>query len=279
MMKARDRVLKTRWVGVDELIVAPYYPDLFPVPRDLSGLRRSFERRGYRPEYPVVVRARGDIEGGFEIVCGVGRHAVARERGMHRVPVLVRRFDGDGAARAYAIEDNLFNPTAASSRLSLAHMIVLARALKGCGVEPTPRQIWEAAGVSPLTYWRADGSLGQSLGRVLTAHPELQELDFSRQVAEIIRNDLAPQLTRLFAGDMEINTFHKAQGRRARPARRVQGKASKARKGGVRGRDPVTVIVKSNKPDSEAPTAPKTPKRKKPLKNDSNLSLLDLLPS
>ena len=79
MLKARDRVLKTRWVGVDELIVAPYYPDLFPLPRDWSGLRQSFERHGYRPEYPVVVRARGVVEGDFEIVCGVGRHAVARD--------------------------------------------------------------------------------------------------------------------------------------------------------------------------------------------------------
>lgn len=279
MMKARDRVLKTRWVGVEELAAAPYYPDLFPVPRDLSGLRHSFERHGYRPEYPVVVRARGEAGGRFEIVCGVGRHAVAHERGMRRLPVLVRRFDGDAAARAYAIEDNLFNPTVASSRLSLAHMIVLARALRECGVEPTPRQIWEAAGVSPSTYWRADGSLGRSLEQVLSAHPELQELDFARQVAEIIRRDLAPQLTRLFAGDVEVNTYHRAQSRSTRPARRVEGQASKSRKGGVRVRVPDIIPVKSNKPDGAAPTAAKTPKRKKPAKNDSNLSLLDLLPS
>ena len=194
------------------------------------------------------------------------------------MPVVVQRFGSEHEARAYAIEDNLFNP-AASSRPSLVHMIVLARALNECGVECTPWQIWEAAGVSPSTYWRADGSLGRSLGQVLSAHPELQGLDFSRQVAEIIRNDLAPQLTRLFAGDVEINTYHKAQGRSARPARRVEGKASKARKGEVRGRDPETVIVKSNNPDGEVPTAAKTPKRKKPAKNDSNLSLLDLLPS
>lgn len=277
-MKARDRVLKTQWVGVDDLIVASYYPDLYPLPRDLSGLRQSFERHGYRPEYPIVVRARGGTEGAFEIVCGVRRHAVARERRMYRVPVVVGRFEDDAQARAYAIEDNLFNP-AASSRPSLAHMIVLAGALKGCGVECTPRQIWEAAGVSPSTYWRADGSLGQSIGQVLSDHPELQGLDFSRQVAEIIRNDLAPQLTRVFAGDVEVNTFHKAQGRSARLARRIRGKASKTRKGGVHGRDSETVIVKSNKPDGQAPTAAKTPKRKKPVKNDSNLSLLDLLPS
>jgi hypothetical protein len=80
MMKARDRVLKARWVGVDELAPAPFHADLFPLPRDLSALRRSFERHGYRAEYPLAVRARGGTAGGLEIVCGVGRHTVARAR-------------------------------------------------------------------------------------------------------------------------------------------------------------------------------------------------------
>jgi hypothetical protein len=278
MMKARDRVLKTRWVSVDELIVAPYYPDLFPLPRDLSGLRQSFERHGYRPEYPVVVRARGGTEGGFEIICGVGRHAVARERGMYRVPVVVRRFDDDDSARAYAIEDNLFH-AAASSRPSLTHMIMLARALRECCVVCTPRQIWEAAGVSPSTYWRAEGSLSRSLGQILLAHPELQGFDFSRQVAEIIRKDLVPQFTRLFAGDVEINTFHRAQGRRARTARRVESKASKSQTGRARGRALEDVPAKSSKSTRKSPTSAKKPGQKKYEKNDSNLSLLDLLPS
>ena len=279
MMKARDRVLKTRWVGVDELTVAPYYPDLFPLPRDWSGLRRSFERHGYRPEYPLVVRARDMIKGAFEIVCGVGRHVVARERGMYRVPVIVRRFDDDDTARAYAIEDNIFNPTVASSRPSLAHMLVLARALKECGVECTPRQIWEAAGVSPSTYWRADGSLSQSLQQILSDHPELQGLDFSRQVAEIIRKDFDPQLTRLFVGDVEVNTFHQAQGRHERPTRRVESRATKSSKGAMSRRAPETIPVKSNKLSGKIPAGAKEAAPKKPAKQDSNLSLLDLLPS
>lgn len=279
MLKARDRVLKTRWVGVDKLIVAPYYLDLYPLPRNLSSLRRSFERHGYKPEYPVVVRTRGVVEGVFEIVCGVGRHAVARERGMYRVPVVVRRFDDDDAARAYAIEDNLFNPNVASSRPSLAHMLVLARALKGCGVEYTPRQIWEAAGVSPSTYWRADGSLSQSIEQILSDHPELQGLDFSQQVAEIIRKDLAPHLTRLFAGDVEVNTYHRAQGRRERPTRRVERRATESSKGVVSRSAPETDSTKSNKPVGKRPTAAKEAARKKSAKHDSNLSLLDLLPS
>jgi hypothetical protein len=278
MMKARDRVLKTVWVGVDELTVAPYYPDLYPLPRNLSGLRQSFERQGYRPEYPVVVRARVGAEGTFEIVCGVRRHAIAHESGMRRVPVVVRRFEDDEQARAYAIEDNLFN-SPASSRPSLAHMIVLASSLNECGGECTPRQIWEAAGVSPSTYWRADGSLSRSLRRILTAHPVLQGLSLSSQVAEIIRKDLAPQLTRLFAGEVEINTFHQAQGRRERPVRLVESRASKSRIGEVCGRVLETVPAKSNKSAGKTPAAAKETARKKPAKQDSNLSLLDLLPS
>jgi ParB-like nuclease domain len=277
-MKARDRVLKTRWVGVDELMVAPYYADLYPLPRDWSGLRRSFERHGYRPEYPVVVRAQVGADGAFEIVCGVGRHAVARERGMYRVPVVVRRFDDDYGARAYAIEDNIFH-AATSSRTSLTHMIVLARTLKECGRECIPRQIWEAAGVSPSTYWRADGSLSQSLGQILLAHPELKALDFPRQVAEIVRKDLAPQLTRLLAGDVEVNTFHRAQGRRARTVQRVESKASKSPTGRVRRRAPKDVLDLASKPAGKTPTSAKKAGQKKHGKNDSNLSLLDLLPS
>ncbi|HEV7375849.1 MAG TPA: hypothetical protein VGN95_14105 [Pyrinomonadaceae bacterium] len=158
-------------------------------------------------------------------------------------------------------------------------MIVLARALNECGVECAPRQIWEAAGVSPSTYWRADGSLGRSLGQILSAHPELQRLDFSRQVAEIIRKDLAPHLTRLFAGEVEINTYHLAQGRREQPARRVESSAAKSSKGEVRGRATEPVSARSNKPPGKIPTAANETARKKPAKQDSNLSLLDLLPS
>lgn len=276
MRKAREMVLKTRWVGVEELAAAPYYTDLYSLPRDWSGLRRSFERHGYRPEYPIVVRAAA--AGAFEIVCGVGRHTVARERGMRRVPVVVRQFESDDQARAYAIEDNLFSP-AVSTRLSLAHMIVLARALKECGGECTPRQVWEAAGVSPSTYWRADGSLVRTVAHVLTSHPMLQGLSFLRQASEIIRKDLAPELTRLFAGEVEVNTYHQAQSRLAHPARRAEGKASKTRKGWSRGRDLIAATAKSNKLAGEVRTAAKTSKRKKVTGQESNLSLLDLLPS
>jgi ParB-like chromosome segregation protein Spo0J len=73
------------------------------------------QQLGYRFEYPVVVRVRRGTEGAYEIVCGVGRHAIARSRRRHRVSVVVRRFDDDNGARAYAIKGNLFN-TAASSR-------------------------------------------------------------------------------------------------------------------------------------------------------------------
>lgn len=278
MIKARDRVLKTRWVGADELAVAPCHADLYPLPRDWSGLRRSFERHGYRPEYPIVVRPSDGALAVFGIVCGVGRYTVARERGMHRVPVVVRHFDGDDQARAYAIEDNLFNP-AAGARPALAHLIVLSRALKECGGECTPRQVWEAAGVSPSTYWRAEGSLVRSVSQILSSHRELQGLDFSRQVAEIVRSNLAPELTSLFAGKMEVNTYHQTRGRRVQPERLEQTEATKSDKGGVRGRTPAGVPTKTSKQLGEARPERKSPGRKKPPKTNSNLSLFDMKPS
>jgi hypothetical protein len=270
-------VLKTRWVGVDELVPAHFHADLFPLPRDLTGLRRSFDRHGYRPEYPIVVRAAVGAKGGFEIVCGVGRHRVARERGMRRVPVVVRPFESDERALAYAIEDTLFNAPA-SSRPSLAHMIVLARALKECGGECAPRQVWEAAGVSPSTYWRAEGSLGRSLGRILTAHPELEGLDYLRQVAEIIRRGLDPELTRLISGDVEVNTYHKNQGRRVRPTRRADAGEGGSRKRGSRGKATGAAPSGSRKP-ADAPQAVAASKQKRAARENPNLSLLDLLPS
>jgi hypothetical protein len=277
MMKARDRVLKTRWVGVEELAVSPYHADLYPLPRDLSGLRRSFERHGYRPEYPIVVRAAAGVRGSIEIVCGVGRHTVARERGMRRVPIVLRRFEDEDQARAYAIEDNLFSPSP-TSRPSLAHMIVLARALKECGGHCTPRQVWEAARVSPSTYWRADASLNGTLRRVLSAHAELLHLPFLRQVAEIIRNGLDPQFTSLFAGTVEVNTYHRSQGGRERSVRRSES-TSKSPKAGRRQQASGALSGKSNKPVGKAAAVAKGSGRKKTEDQDPNLSLLDLLSS
>ena len=277
MMKARDRVLKARWVGLEELTPAPFHADLFPLPRDLSALRRSFERHGYRPEYPLVVRANAAAGGVLEIVCGVGRYAVARERGMHRVPVVARPFGSDERVLAYAIEDNLFNAPAPSLR-SLAQMIVLARALKECGVECAPRHIWEAAGVSPSTYWRAEGSLARSIGQILTEHPELDGLAFPRQVAEIIRKDLDPQLTRLLSGDVEVNTFHRAQGLSAGPGQRVDGGVGKPSKVKVRERTPVAPAAPQS-PASAARQEPKAPGRKKSRAVGDDFPLFDKLTS
>jgi ParB-like chromosome segregation protein Spo0J len=125
---------------------------------------------------------------------------------MRRVPVVVRPFEDDEHARAYAIEDNLFSaPT--SSCLSLAHMIVLARALKECGGDCTPQQVWEAAGVSPSTYWRAARCVELALGEAAGKLAGLSEGDTARVVAEVVRRGLNPQFALLLAGEIEINTF------------------------------------------------------------------------
>jgi len=155
---------------------------------------------------------------------------------------------------------------------------VLARALKECGGECTPRQVWEAAGVSPSTYWRADGSVVRSIGRILTAHPGLHGLGVVRQVSEIIRKGLDPRLTDLLAGGVEVNTYHQERGRRDRPRRRAEAGAGRVGKGGKRGRAPLGGAAESSKPGGEAVPAAKTPKAKKAAKEESNLSLFDMLP-
>lgn len=162
-------------------------------------------------------------------------------------------------------------------------MLVLARALKECGVECAPRQVWEAASVSPSTYWRAERSLIRSLGEVIGAHPELLEFAFARQVAEIIRNDFAPHFTRLFSGDVEVNTYHQSHGgRRERPVRKAKNKASTPHPGGAfEGAPESNPVEKSGKPEGKTSTATEPAKKKpaKPAKNESNPSLFDLLPS
>src|SRR5947209_430654 len=206
MKRARDVAMKTRWVAVGALRPAPFHADLFPLSRDLSGLRRSFERHGYRPEYPIVARAASRAAGDYEIVCGVGRHAVARERGMRRVPVVIRRFEGHEEARVYAIEDALFGG-GASSRPSLAHMVVLARALREGGRVIAPREVCEAARVSPSTYWRAVHCIDRALKDAVERLPALSEYDPVRLVAEIVRRELAPRFSLLLSGELEVNTF------------------------------------------------------------------------
>ena len=212
MRKARDRVLRTDWLDVSKLVVARYYGDLFPVSRNWNRLRESFERHGYKPEYPIVARTTGDEANPFAIVCGVGRYTIAKERRMRRVPVILRPFDDDIQAEIYSIEDNLYN-AAASAPISLVHAIFLARTLKARGGQYSARRIWESAGVSESTFWRAVRSLDSAVQKVLPNHPELTEMDFSRQISEIVRRDLYPGFTSLFSGEVVVHTCHKAQGR------------------------------------------------------------------
>ncbi|MDQ3802645.1 MAG: ParB N-terminal domain-containing protein [Acidobacteriota bacterium] len=173
-------------------------------------LRASFERHGYRPEYPIVAR---EGEGGgeaLEIVCGVGRYTVALERGMRRVPVVIRGFSGDSEALVYAVEDNLFS-RAAAAPISTVHAIVLAWSLEAWGEKYSAKRMREALRVSESTYWRAVGSLDVTLKEVIARHPELEGMDVSRQVATIIRRGLCPSFTRFFSGEVEVNTYHSSR--------------------------------------------------------------------
>jgi hypothetical protein len=204
--KRRTRVVNTKWLSVDRLIIPAYYEVLFPLPRDRSALSESFEREGYKPEYPLTVRPSETVGDYFEIVCGVGRFALACERGMRRVPIVVREMTADEALR-YAVEDNLFAASSSAS-LTLTQAIFLSRLLEGRGRAFPPRLIRELARVSESTYWRAVKSFDLAVGKAAREHTELGDLDLHRKVAEMLRRDLFPDFTRLWTGTLEVHTFH-----------------------------------------------------------------------
>jgi hypothetical protein len=204
----RTRVVNTKWLSVEKLIIPAHYYDLFPLPRDASALVESFVRDGYRPEYPLTVRASETVGEHFEIVCGVRRYELARERGMRRVPAVVREMTADEAVR-YAVEDNLF-AAGCSATLTLPQAIFLSRLLEGRGRSLTPRLVWGSARVSESTFWRAVKSFDLAVSKAAGEHPELNEMEEHRRVAEILRRDLFPEFTRLWTGSLEVNTFRQA---------------------------------------------------------------------
>jgi hypothetical protein len=204
----RTRVVNTKWLPVDKLIIPAHYYDLFPLPRDASALAESFARDGFRPEYPLTVRPSEAVGDHFEIVCGVRRYELACERGMRRVPAVVREMTADEAVR-YAVEDNLF-AAGSSATLTLPQAIFLSRLLEGRGNSLPPRLIWELARVSESTFRRAVKSFDLAVGKAVGEHPELNEMEEHRRVAEILRRDLFPEFTRLWTGSLEVHTFRQA---------------------------------------------------------------------
>lgn len=208
MKKKLTRIVNSRWVSVDRLITPAYYYDIFPLPRDRSALIESFERDEYKPEYPLTVRPSELVEDHFEIVCGVGRFDLACERGMRRVPVVVRELTADEAIR-YAVKDNLF-AAGSSASMSLPQALFLARLLEG-GVGNFPaRLVWGLARVSESTFWRAVKAFDLAVGKAASDYPELEDLEPHRRVAEMLRRDLFPDFTRLWTGALEVNSFHQA---------------------------------------------------------------------
>lgn len=208
MKNKRTRVVNTRWLSVDKLIIPACYYDLFPLPREASALVESFARDGYRPEYPLTVRPSETVGDHFEIVCGVRRYELARARGMRRVPAVVREMTAEEAVR-YAVEDNLF-AAGCSATLTLPQAIFLSRLLEGRGRDLPPRLVWELARVSESTFWRAVKSFDHAVRKAADEHPELNGLEEHRRVAEILRRDLFPEFTRLWTGSLEVHTFRQA---------------------------------------------------------------------
>jgi hypothetical protein len=263
MRKKRTRVVNTKWLSVDKLIIPAHYYDIFPLPRDASALVESFARDGYRPEYPLTVRSSETIGDHFEIVCGVRRYELARERGMRRVPAVVREMTAEEAVW-YAVEDNLF-AAGSSASLTLPQAIFLSRLLEAQGRSFPPRLVWELARVSESTFWRAVKSFDLAVGKAAGEHPELKDMEEHRRVAEILRRDLFPEFTRLWTGSLEVHTF-----------RQAHAKADTGRRGAGRKQSRAANPEADVEADGKLSLAAKRLGRNKGERADENLSLFDL---
>ncbi|HWW75862.1 MAG TPA: ParB/RepB/Spo0J family partition protein [Pyrinomonadaceae bacterium] len=273
MKKRRTRIVNTKWVAVDSLIIPAYYSDLFPLPRDRSALVESFERESYRPEYPLTVRPSEMVDDYFEIVCGVGRYTVARERGMRRVPVVVREMTAEEAL-LYAAEDNLF-AAGSSASITLPQALFLSRLLEGCGRGVPPKLVARLAKVSESTFWRAVKAFDFAAGKAAGEYPALEDVDAHHRVAEMLRRDLFPDFTKLWTGALEVNSFHQAH------ANANGGRKGTARKGST------AANTKKLKGTRRAPAAPesadrghsprpaKRPSRNKDGRAESSLPLFE----
>jgi hypothetical protein len=258
---------------VDRLITPAYYWDLFPLPRDRAALIESFERDEYRPEYPLTVRPSDLVEDHFEIVCGVGRFDLACERGMRRVPVVVRELTADEALR-YAVKDNLF-AAGSSASMTLPQVLFLARLLEGRGENFPARLVRWLAGVSESTFWRMVKAFDLAVDKAVREYPELEDLEPHRRVAEMLRRDLFSDFTRLWTGALEVNSFHQAHanadgGRKG--AARKHSKAANSKKAKSTRRAPG---APESADGGHSPRSAKRPEHNKNEQAGDNLSLFE----
>lgn len=268
-------VVNTKWMSVESLIIPAYYGDLFPLPRDRSALVESFKREGYRPEYPLTVRPSEMVDDYFEIVCGVGRYTLARERGMGRVPVVVRELTAEDAL-LYAAEDNLF-AAGTSASMTLLQALFLSRLLEGRGRGIPPKLVAQLAGVSESTYWRAVKAFDFAAGKAPSEYPDREELEPYQRISEMLRRDLFPDFTRLWTGALEVNSFHqthaKAYGGRKGAARKSSNAADSKKSKGTR-RAPAAPAPESADRD-HSPKSTKRPSRNKDGRAGASLPLFE----
>ncbi len=273
MRRKRTRVVNTRWMSVESLIIPAYYGDLFPLPRDRSALVESFKREGFRPEYPLTVRPSEMVDDYFEVVCGVGRYTLARERGMGRVPVVIRELTAEDAL-LYVAEDNLF-AAGTSVSMTLLQVLFLSRLLEGRGRGIPPKLVAQLAGVSESTYWRALKAFDFAAGKAPSEYPDREELEPYQRVAEMLRCDLFPDFTRLWTGAIEVNSFHQAHaghygGRKGSARKTSNGVNSKRVKDTRR---PLAAQDSANRDHS--PKSAKRPSRSKDGRAGASLPLFE----
>lgn len=273
MRKKRTRIVNTKWMSVDRLIIPAYYGDLFPLPRDRSALAESFKREGYRSEYPLTVRPSEMVDDYFEIVCGVGRYTLARERGMGRVPVSVRELTAEEAL-LYAAEDNLF-AAGSSASMTLLQALFLSRLLEGRGRGLPPKLVAQLAGVSESTFWRAVKAFDFAVGKAPSEYPDREEMEPHQRVAEMLRRDLFPDFTKLWTGALEVNSFHQAHadtyGGRKGASRKNSDAGNAKRAKGIRR----TTAAPKSGDRGHSPRSAKRPPRNKGARADASLPLFE----
>jgi hypothetical protein len=180
----------------------------------------------------------------------------------------------DDEALQYAVEDNLF-AAGSSAGLSLMQTIFLSRLLEGRGRKVPPRLVWQMARVSESTYWRAVKAFDLAVGKAVGEHPELEELETHRRVAEILRRDLFPEFTRLWTGSLEVHTFQQAHasgdGHHGGTARK-NSRPTKPKKTNSIRRAPA---ARESADGHHSTRSAKRPARSKDERADENLSLFE----
>ena len=92
-----------RMAGTDQLEPGPWQPRQFMDPHALQELADSIKTHGVLQ--PLLVRAKPDHEGKFQIIAGERRWRAAQKAQLHQVPVVVKELSDEAAVEIALIEN------------------------------------------------------------------------------------------------------------------------------------------------------------------------------